>query len=252
MPFSTREVQLVQLSILKQVIHLCTKYNLKYIAVGGTALGAYRHQGFIPWDDDIDIAMPRKDYDQFIQLQHELTGHFIQTLETDLDYNLHFSKVRKDNTIYIESVRAKYKHMHHGVWIDIFPLDAYQEDPVWIKKVFNTLTRYRRASKPIYGRFLLKALLYKLIYGSEKYNRKILYSTLQEKSDTEYSKIGNVFYNDIFDIDQVENPIQGKFEDIMINLPARIEDYLENKYGDYMTIPPESEQINHNPIEIQL
>ena len=94
-----KDIQQIQLSILKEIIKVTEQYDLTYFAVGGSALGAYRHQGFIPWDDDIDIAMPRADYNKLLSLQSAFPEDlFIQTTETDKHYTMPFAKIRKNDT----------------------------------------------------------------------------------------------------------------------------------------------------------
>ena len=90
------ELQEVEFQLLKTFVEFCEKHNLKYFLVGGSALGAVRHQGFIPWDDDVDVALPREDYDRFIELgKKEFTGDvFLQTYETDPNYPYNFAKYK--------------------------------------------------------------------------------------------------------------------------------------------------------------
>ena len=118
------ELQKCQLEILKEFIRICKDNNLQYYLVGGTCLGAVRHKGFIPWDDDIDVAMPRDDYDKFITLQDQMKKpYFIQTYKSDKNYIYNFAKVRDSSTTFVENFFAC-SQMNHGVWIDVFPLDG--------------------------------------------------------------------------------------------------------------------------------
>ena len=118
------ELQKCQLEILKEFIRICKENNLQYYLVGGTCLGAVRHKGFIPWDDDIDVAMPRKDYDKFITLQDQMKKpYFIQTYKSDKNYIYNFAKVRDSSTTFVENFFAC-SQMNHGVWIDVLPLDG--------------------------------------------------------------------------------------------------------------------------------
>lgn len=121
------DLQKCQLEILKEFIRVCTKHHLQYYLVGGTCLGAVRHQGFIPWDDDIDVAMPRKDYDLFITMQDQMKPpYFIQTYRSDPNYIYNYAKVRDSSTTFIENYFACHQ-INHGVWIDVFPLDGISE-----------------------------------------------------------------------------------------------------------------------------
>lgn len=118
------DLQKCQLNILIEFIRLCEEHNLTYYLVGGTCLGAVRHKGFIPWDDDIDVGMPRKDYDKFIQLQKEIKKpYFIQTYKSDKNYIYNFAKIRDCTTTFIENTFVCHQ-FNHGVWIDVFQLMA--------------------------------------------------------------------------------------------------------------------------------
>ena len=118
-----RKVQLVQLDIAKEVDRICKKHNIKYFLVGGTLIGAVRHKGFIPWDDDLDIGMLRSDYDKFFEIaQKELYKKYeIVDWKIDPYYPHPMAKVVKKGTIYRESKRRD--NGNHGIWIDIFPYD---------------------------------------------------------------------------------------------------------------------------------
>ena len=175
MSTNIKEIQQIQLSILKEIINVVEENHLTYFAVGGTALGAYRHEGFIPWDDDIDIAMPRVDYEKLLTLQSTFPEDlFIQTTETDPNYTMPFAKIRKDKTLYIES-RWQDQEIHHGIWVDIFPLDNYKEgDLEWEKQVRKYDHIYRRLNKRYTGLKKFKATLYSMIYSPKKYSKQKL------------------------------------------------------------------------------
>src|SRR5690606_2891856 len=114
----------VQLEILIEFDRICKKNNIKYQLFAGTLLGAVRHKGFIPWDDDIDVCLLRKDYNKFIQAcKTDLDSRsFLQTYVTDKNCIIQFAKLRKNNTLFLESGISDCK-THHGIFIDIFPLD---------------------------------------------------------------------------------------------------------------------------------
>ena len=124
-----KDVQRVELDILIKVARLCEERGLTYFIESGTALGAVRHGGFIPWDDDIDIGMPRQDYEKFLDIAQKELGdeYFVQTRETDPNAPFSFAKVRKNGTTFIEWNKRNIK-MHHGIYIDIFPYDGLPID----------------------------------------------------------------------------------------------------------------------------
>ncbi len=119
-----RKLQLTELEILNEFVRICNEHNLQYYLMGGTLLGAVRHKGFIPWDDDIDVIMPRADYDRFADLCKTSLSpdYFYQAPETDPYYYLTYAKLRKNSTEIYEERFIKSK-FHKGVFIDIFPLD---------------------------------------------------------------------------------------------------------------------------------
>src|SRR5699024_7471673 len=119
-----KEVQKDQLDILIEFDRICKKNNIKYQLFAGTLLGAIRHKGFIPWDDDIDVCMLREDYEKFLNICNKdmKNEYFLQTYNSDTNYIMQFAKLRKNNTIFLERVTANCD-IHHGVYIDIFPLD---------------------------------------------------------------------------------------------------------------------------------
>ena len=120
-----RRLQLTEKEILDEIVRICEANQLSYYLIGGTLLGAVRHKGFIPWDDDLDIVMPRTDYDQFCKLC--INGalreeYYLHSIETDPEYWLIFAKVRKNNTLFNEKNIACIE-APKGIYVDIFPLD---------------------------------------------------------------------------------------------------------------------------------
>ena len=117
-----RKLQLTEIEVLDEIVRICKKHKLQYFLLAGTCLGAVRHSGFIPWDDDIDIGMPREDYEKFLNIAlDELDEkYFLQYYKTDENYYLGFAKVRKNNTSFITKGFEK-KKGHQGFFVDIFP-----------------------------------------------------------------------------------------------------------------------------------
>ena len=121
--------QKVMLEILVEIHRICVENNITYWLEAGTLLGAIRHKGFIPWDDDCDISMPRKDYERFLQIAQEKLPEtmFLQTKETDKEYPLPWAKIRKNGTLLIETGETGEEKYHHGIFVDIFPYDYYKK-----------------------------------------------------------------------------------------------------------------------------
>ena len=125
-----KKVWAVEIDLLKKIIDVCKKHNLIYWAGFGTLLGAVRHKGMIPWDDDLDIWMPREDYDKLIKLDQEEFGfpYFLQTTENDEDYYCPFARLRNSNTCGL--LVSKKNKCNNGIYIDIIPIDGLSKHGV--------------------------------------------------------------------------------------------------------------------------
>lgn len=137
---SLESLQRCEVEILNEFVRICKKFSLNYFVVGGTLLGAIRHQGFIPWDDDIDVAMLREDYEYFAKFcSKELDEqYFYQCAETDPNYFLSYAKIRKKNTCAFEN-RFRNSKFQNGVFIDIIPLDFCPRPGIICHFLFNVL-----------------------------------------------------------------------------------------------------------------
>lgn len=245
-----REIQLKQLSVLKQLISVFENEGINYFVIGGTALGAVRHNGFIPWDDDIDIGMLREDYDKFLSLQNKLPEHLkIYNFTLFRSFPLFFSKVYDMNTPYYCHSNRKYD-VPKKIFIDIFPWNNISNT----EKLRITLERINKKFKRLIfksnGSLIDKAkfFMYKILYGlrtsTDLYNeyQDTIQSSISNKSDI----WGDVLFNDVLQYKDIFPLKKMKFEDIEVNIPNNFEHYLSQKYGDYMTPPPENERINHS------
>ena len=129
-----RKVQLLELKIAKEVKRVCEKNNIKYFLMWGSLLGAVRHEGFIPWDDDMDFGMLRDDYEKFIEVcKKDLDPRFfLQTWDSDPDFPMHYAKIRLRGTSYMETFSEK-STMNNGIFIDIMPVDNVPDKTVFKK-----------------------------------------------------------------------------------------------------------------------
>ena len=120
-----KKLQKTEAEILEEFVRICDKYKLNYVLMGGSCLGAVKYDGFIPWDDDIDVGMNRDEYYKFIEIQKEELNdkYYFESMETDNEYNLIQAKIKKKGTVYAE-VGNNLPKEKQGIWIDIFPLDG--------------------------------------------------------------------------------------------------------------------------------
>lgn len=229
------------LKIYKEVKRVCEKNKISYFALGGTALGAVRHEGFIPWDDDIDLGVPVDQYEKFVK-----------ALKKDLNEPYEYKdllwmggKVHNKNTAFIETTCLMDVENCYGIFLDVFPIIGTPNEPAEREKFIermrffknNSLTfdRYRKASK-----------------HSLKELRKEKQEILSQNSLSEAERIVEFSFGYDFTRDRrgLETPRIVKFEDTTIPLSSKIEEDLTAQYGDYMKLPPKNQRIPHNDFAI--
>lgn len=241
-----RKYQKRLLEILIEVDKICQKYDIQYWMDGGTLLGAVRHGGFIPWDDDIDIAVKHDEYKKMLEvLEKELPEHMkVQTHKTDPYFCLSFAKIRDTNSEIIESHRHKYKY--NGIFIDIFPMKKINKHLSYISYVisywtFNYIYKFTKNNK---GLIKIAFFLLKIIYSFFEVinfiipNKKINYywGTYFENNSEE---------KDIFPITRLD------FEGYKFNAPKNYEQVLQNCFGDYNKLP-DLKNVSSHIIDIKM
>ena len=247
------------LSILVEVDRICRKHGINYSLCAGTLLGAVRHKGFIPWDDDIDIMMTRKEYDRFLKIcEVELDSkkYFVQNEKTEKYYAFAFSKIQLKSTEIIEEFSKNVK-IKHGIFIDILPYDNLPDNyfirkyylfknhlyknMLWIKCGYGTTQHKRKFSYKIL-KFLGKfTSLYKLKNRREKLLKK--YNNV----NTKY-KFNSDYPNKIFLFDESYSEIL--FENKKFLCIKNYKQYLSLIYGDYMKLPPLEKREKHTQCKI--
>ena len=261
-PLSLKELQTIELEILKAYHNFCVEHNLTYYLAGGTLIGAIRHKGFIPWDDDIDIMMPRDDYNKFLELCKD--GKLDETKSID---NMHFHKNALTAILRIYDNRTELTFKNYriekklGCWIDIFPLDGLSDDPKkrqWQFKVARILKdlivindtkfggerRNKVATILQYGLLPILPVVYligheRLIKWMNKWATKYDYATAKYVGVIE----GRAGIKEVM-LKENMKPVLVPFEDEQFYAMSNYDEYLTNLYGDYMT-PPKNPVSRH-------
>lgn len=251
---SIKELQKCQLNILRDVKRVCEKYGIQFFLAYGTCIGAYRHRGFIPWDDDIDICMDWNDLELLKKHASELKSYyFLQCSETDPEYGLMITRIRDSRTTLIEKEEAD-RDINHGIFIDIYPL-------------FPTYQNGFRASSKVLASYLYRLLLYgkapyhhgkfvSVIAGtflkiipnsiSNKLKERCL-SVMRKETHNGYLSIlygghERIAYNK----EWLFPTIQMEFEGEEMPVPKEVEKVLSLGYGDFMKLPPEDQRKVHH------
>lgn len=256
-------LQAKEFELLNIFVDICEKLNLKYFLVCGSALGAVKYNGFIPWDDDVDVALVREDYEIFLDKAQEYlpSNIFLQNYRTDKEYPGLGSKLRDSNTTFIEKEALKF-NINHGVYIDIFPLDGYpvntDEQKAFEKNKWHYYRRRYVRLNPFVHRDIgltITSLLYRVFGAFSNTStacRKI--EEIQKSIDFDKSEYWCNYANSMFKAEYVKKDIYGNgkmvlFEGKEMRVPEKYEEYLTSKYGDYKKDPPlEKQKATHGYI----
>lgn len=254
---SIEEIHEIMLKMLEKIDCICNKEKIDYFLIDGTLLGAIRHNGFIPWDDDVDIAMPREDFERFKKIAAEKLGedYFVQTIETDPEYHLFYIplKIRDNHSTLIEKYGEKY---HEGVYIDVFPFDYLTEDKkkeLFRKKItyffgvargpvstqtFPSVHFFARIILQMIGRLIpRKIMIYYINSAIKKNSRGVCGEELVYGFELPWMNV--------FKKSEIYPLKRGKFENVELNIPCNADAVLKNIFGDYMVIPPKEKQLTH-------
>ena len=262
-----RELQLTELDILKDVLSLFDKFGIRYYALGGTMLGAVRHQGFIPWDDDIDIGLPREDYDRFYHLRDHLPAHLrYQVYPDDASYPYYIARIVDDRVI-VRSDRTEIDEITPA-WIDVFPLDGlpkgslarkFHEANIMLSRTIFQVSRFddvvntKRTNRPFQEKAFIafaKAVpLQKLLKREKAFQAfdRTLRHCAYAGSDCNINAMGAYRLREAFPKTVFGDGAFYPFEDIQIRGPVDYEAYLTQLYGDWKT---PADMGHHGQIEI--
>ena len=260
-PDETERLRRIELELLDAFLDVCARLGLRCFLVQGSLIGAVRHRGFIPWDDDIDVGMPREDYAVFLDRAQALLpeGVFLQTHATDPEYMHCFAKLRRDGTVFKEQTQQDLR-MHHGVYLDIFPFDHYPDGALRglaydLKKLLiryrvravyhipsddaitpaNLLRRVlKAAARAVYPRAEDAMAAQERLYASVTQGRRRINNG---------SPWGN---RERVPAAWLERTVTLSFAGREVPAPEGYDAYLRHVYGDYLTLPPEHEQVAHH------
>ena len=259
-----RRVQLIQLEMLCEVDRICKKNDIKYNIIAGTLLGAVRHEGFIPWDDDADVAFLRSEYDKFLQaIKKDLDKEkfYFQDHRNTEGYRWGYGKLRRNDTLFLREGQENMPY-EQGVFIDIFPLDNVPDNKV--ARIFTNIHCFfirkcmwapigKKQSPKVIGRLgygLLEKIPDKWLFGHyDKYIEK----TKKRKSSwvrilTYPTPNSNYGYKKKW----YENSSQIIFEEKTFSGIKEWDEYLNFKFGDYMQLPKESERKRHSVTKLEI
>lgn len=256
-----KDIQDVSLRIMKHIHQFCVENDIKYSLAYGTLIGAIRHKGFIPWDDDIDIIMSRKDYNRFISLYQNSSKYKLFCHEHKNNYTT-YARVCDMTETYVRTW-APMATEEFGVWVDIFPMDYVDDDMERGIKKNKELIRLNHkifqrrstmASLEYYGKKrILKQMIKKVLF------RKNIHELIDEyisksltHTNNSHSHVGvlcvSVWWsekNEYFPVDIINNFISVPFEDTKFYALKEFDNYLSSLYGNYMELPPEEKRKGH-------
>lgn len=246
----------VELGTLKLIIDICKKHHIEYFMIGGSLLGTIRHDGFIPWDDDVDLGMTRRNYNEFVrvapvELQH--THYFMQTADTDPNFAFSYMKILDTNT-YIEE-KNNVNDARKGVFVDIFPLDKIPHQPEVRQAVYNRFKFYDTTILLRLGYNVVrtpfrkdpedKSLNLFMTVANMKEKRENIMRLYEHEPFHHYKNYASQYaYNmEVMSQKEVYELTTHKFESIEVAIPKHYDKILNRMYGDYMQLPDEKDQV---------
>ena len=268
-----KELQNTELSMLKDFMELCDANGLIYFGIGGTGIGALRHQGFIPWDDDIDIAMPRKDFEKFLKLvKKEWKGkYYILNNKTNENYPMMTTRLCKCGTVFQEAV-MKDVDCPFGIFLDLYVMDNIADEKIavqvqaWTAWFWSKMLVLACMEKPYLAQTGWKADLIwavcRMVHRTIKVLgiRPAVFRAHCESACRKYEKVNtkrmaflpdtNPFWN-VVNKEKMFPILKLPYEDTTMAFTSDIDEVMRSQYGDYMVMPPEDKRKTHYPYRLQ-
>lgn len=259
-----RSLQAAELHILKELDRICKQMSIDFFLYGGTLIGAIKFNGFVPWDDDIDVAMKRSDYEQFIKAAPGLlSGQYVlQTPYSDRKSPYPYTKLRRKGTSCVEYGVHKLK-IEQGIYIDIYPVDHLPDDDAVFQKKHQRFQKaarlfsYRQCPYLTRKESGLRGAAKKISKYAASWCLKCVparyFINKMDKIATEYnstptSRYGNYYHSTPVNVfSSIEPFVKGTFAGIDVNLPHDWDGFLRKRYGSYESLPPEEKRIGHKP-----
>lgn len=252
----------VELDMLEKVIDICERNDIKYFAAGGTLLGAVRHQGFIPWDDDIDLAMKREDYNKFLKIAEKefKYPYFVQYYKTEKGYWRGHAQIRNSNTTAI--IRNDDENdFNKGIFIDIFPIDNVPDDLEEREKFLKKMEKIKSIQIRLYHykkgpnklKNVIKLILSKLYcnFTNEQKNIEKFENVAHKYNDIKTKQSGTITFRTRefkYDNEWFDECIKLNFEYLKLKAPKQYDKLLTRQYGDYMKIPKNKNESVHGTV----
>ena len=257
------EIQQMELGIMEYIHEVCQKIGVKYFLAYGSLIGAVRHQGFIPWDDDMDICMLREDYEklQDYLITNPDERYEVLSYKNNLNYVYPFMKVQDNHTYLLEEDVRIDSNM--GIYVDIFPVDGYEDDAKFKNKMTKLIKKRQLSCYTFKGITNTKSVLNSLLRyvsviifyftNTNKYVAQIE-ELAKSRKVSDYEQVDYVIYKDmnkpVWRREWLEQVTTGTFEGKKFTIPKKYHEILTSDYGDYMQLPPVEQRVSHHDFQL--
>ena len=259
------ELQKVIFSVFLEVKKLCEENDITYYGIAGTCLGAVRHKGFIPWDDDLDISVPIEEFDRFLALAKEKLPDYLEivTYHDHPHFPRMFARVTDKRTCYVQYYMKYYPDEYHGVFIDVMPMTGkpagiagkvFEQKALWydyLSQQTMCLFRDNKSLREKLSWLVLKCFFLPERYFLKKWEAELRKHPVKGSKEILFAWNAKVRYR-TFPAEVFEDHTELEFEGVQVRFPADTDTYLKTEYGDYMKLPPEEKRVGHHDGRVSL